>query len=71
MTSAEEVIQIDSKLSPHEASFGAGDQATKLWARFYKPREPLAQAEIRCAGMLPHRGGGNDTVDGDNAPITR
>jgi hypothetical protein len=41
--SAEEVIQIASKLAVDDATFMIGGQATNLWVWFYAPREPKLQ----------------------------
>jgi len=43
--SAEEVIQIASKLAVDDATFMIGGQATNLWVWFYKPREPKLQTD--------------------------
>jgi hypothetical protein len=41
--SAEETIQIASKLTVDDAAFVIGGQATNLWVWFYRPREPKLQ----------------------------
>jgi hypothetical protein len=41
--SAEEVIQIASRLTVDDATFVIGGQATNLWVWFYAPREPKLQ----------------------------
>jgi hypothetical protein len=42
--SAEDVIQISSKLDKDDDTFVIGGQATNLWAWYYKPREPKLQS---------------------------